>query len=193
MSMVKEPAAGNSPLPDGLPEWLLAQLPEPDHNGLRLTLRLTPLVLPCGVRILVSVQPKGLCDATISDQLLATATLCLPIDSSRKLHPDVRFGNRLELIDEFLSSTWGDSSLKEKGMREHYHHCAGVTWLDALRAAERYLLSEVAKLWVAIAAREAALHSEGEEYFLALRSGLAAWQEEMCRDRDGYSHIQRQS
>ena len=155
-------------LPEGLPTEMVSQLPEPDAKGLRFTLRKATITLPTGIEAQLLVQPEKQQPPSSGDGISAAAFLYLPKNDSWQ------FGERLTLFGEKTTCGWGWGTSPENPNQKYGKkgHLA-QTWLAALQAAEAYCLTELLKLWNALETRLKALHSEGEEYFIAHKSGLS--------------------
>jgi hypothetical protein len=79
------------------------------------------------------------------------------------LLPELRFGDRVELLGECLHKAWGVRVTGEATGRERERELAGgyATHADARDAARRCAVEAVEKLRSAIAARQAALEAAG--------------------------------
>lgn len=157
-------------LPANLPPGLVAQLPEPDANGLRFTMKECVITLPNGPHAKMLALPDKQSTPDSGDVLLADALIGLPVvmlNNFGYLHPELRFDKRLQLAGENLHQTWGDPGGEWRCKHAIF---SGDTWLQSLIAAEIYCLNTITLLWQALEERLKFLHSEGEEYYIAHNS-----------------------
>lgn len=107
-----------------------------------------------GLTAAIIIVRNGQRPANKSDEVTVKATLSLPKNEYNQLDERISFGDRLQIMDRELYSSWGLDNGKNR-CRETYFY--GSSWAKLFTEAQEYLFSEVAKIKKALTARQKAL------------------------------------
>ena len=97
---------------------------------------------------------------TASDQVEVQVELELPAasaDAARTLHPELQFGERVQVFGSALTANWSSVSGKVARTASYY----GTLYADLVATASLYAATELEKLTDALTARQAALDAAG--------------------------------
>uniref|UniRef100_A0A6M3KQJ4 Uncharacterized protein n=1 Tax=viral metagenome TaxID=1070528 RepID=A0A6M3KQJ4_9ZZZZ len=108
------------------------------------------------ISVRYKIEKSGQCEAGLSDDVLTTVSLYLPIQegSGWKIMDKISFAERIEIMEEPLVEIWGNLIEQERMQSKKF---LTEKYSQGFAEAESYILSEICKLSKALADRANAL------------------------------------